>query len=288
MQELAERVAVITGAASGIGRGIAEAAAAKQMRLVLADIEPKTLDAAADALRAAGAEVAAVPTDVSDAGAVTRLGEAALDHFGAVHLVCNNAGVLVAGSLWENSLDELRWSVDVNLWGVIHGIRTFVPILLEQGGEGHIVNTASMAGLTAAPYLDIYNATKHAVVALSETLHKELAMLESGVGVSVVCPGLIQTRIMESARNQPGTGDRDPDARTLSEGGNFITGFLSAGIDDGWPPSRVADAIFDAVAAQRFYVIPAQEPVKAGLYQRLDELREERNPALPGIFSEPS
>ena len=165
-------------------------------------------------------------------------------------------------SLWENSLEELRWSVDVNLWGVIHGIRTFVPILLEQGGEGHIVNTASMAGLTAAPYLDIYNATKHAVVALSETLHKELAMLESGVGVSVVCPGLIQTRIMESARNQPGAGDRDPDARTLSEGGNFITGFLSAGIDDGWPPSRVADAIFDAITAQRFYVIPAQDPVK--------------------------
>ena len=286
MQELAGRVAVVTGGASGIGRGIAERAAREGMRLVIADVEKNALDAAAQELGAAGAEVEAVVTDVSDASAVARLAEATLDRFGAAHLVCNNAGVLVTGSLWECSLEELRWSIDVNLWGVIHGIRSFVPILLEQGGEGHVVNTASMAGVTSAPFLDVYTATKHAVVALSESLHKELGMLGSDVGTSVVCPGLIQTRIMTSERNRPGDEQRDPDLREQSEGGQMMQGFLARGIEDGWPPSRVADAIFDAVREKRFYVIPAQDEVKAGLYQRIDELRDGRNPELPSVLGD--
>jgi NADP-dependent 3-hydroxy acid dehydrogenase YdfG len=277
------RVAVVTGAASGIGRAFATRAAAEGMRVVLADVEKGALEATADELEASGAEVLAVPTDVADAAAVEALASATVDRFGGVHVVFNNAGVLVAGSLWECSLDELRWSVDVNLWGVIHGIRTFVPILLEQRGEGHVVNTASMAGLTSAPFLDIYTATKHAVVALSESLYKELRMIGSPVRASVVCPGLIQTRIMESLRNRPGARDRDPDRREHNAGGAQIARFLSDGIAGGWPPDRVADAAFAAIREERFYVIPAQDEVKAGLHARIDELRDERNPAIPHI-----
>jgi len=289
MQEFTERVAVVTGAASGIGRAFADRAAALGMRVVLADVEKKALDAAAGELAASGADVLAVPTDVSDPAAVEALARSAVDHYGGVHVVFNNAGVLVAGSIWECTLEELRWTVDVNLWGVIHGMHTFVPILLEQGVPAHVVNTASMAGLTAAPFLDIYNATKHAVVALSESLYKELVLLGSPVRASVVCPGLIRTRIMQSERNRPGASDRDPDRRELSPGGAMITQFLNDGIaadGAGWPPERVAEAAFDAIREERFYVIPAQDEVKDGMVQRIDELREGRNPGTPAILTE--
>jgi short-subunit dehydrogenase len=199
--------------------------------------------------------------------------------------VFNNAGVIVYGAIWENTLEELRWTMDVNLWGVIHGIRSFMPILLEQNLPGHIVNTASMAGLTATPYLDIYNATKHAVVALSESLYKELVMLGSPVRASVVCPGLVRTRITEAERNRPVGGTRDPDRSELSAGGAMMSKFLNDGMEDGYPPERVAEATFDAIRAERFYVIPAQDEVKAGLIQRIDELRDERNPEMPAILA---
>jgi NAD(P)-dependent dehydrogenase (short-subunit alcohol dehydrogenase family) len=289
MQEFSERVAVVTGAASGIGRAFADHAASLGMRVVLADVEKAALDAAAGELAAGGADVLAVATDVTDPAAVENLAKCTIDHFGGVHAVFNNAGVLVAGSIWECTLDELRWTVDVNLWGVIHGMRTFVPILLEQGVPAHVVNTASMAGLTAAPFLDIYNATKHAVVALSESLYKELVLLGSPVRASVVCPGLIRTRIMESERNRPAASHRDPEHRELSAGGAMISQFLRDGITkdgSGWPPERVAAAAFDAIREERFYVIPAQDEVKDGMYQRIEELREGRNPGTPAILTE--
>jgi len=286
MQEFADRVAVVTGGASGIGRAFADHAASLGMRVVLADVEKAALDTAAGEISATGADVIGVPTDVTDAAAVDALARTAVDHFGGAHIVFNNAGVIVYGSVWENTLEELRWTMDVNVWGVIHGMRSFVPILLEQNVPGHVVNTASIAGLTAAPYLDIYNVTKHAVVALSESLYKELQMLGSPVRASVVCPGLIRTRITESERNQPGTGTRDPDRSELSEGGAMMSKFLNEGIaEDGYPPERVAEATFDAIREERFYVIPAQEDVKAGMYQRLDEVRNERNPGMPGVLA---
>ena len=279
MKDFKDKVAVITGAASGIGLAMAERCAAEGMQLVLADIEPKSLDSACSRFEADGTRVLGVRTDVSDAGAVDRLAQATLERFGGAHLVFNNAGVCVTGSLWECSLHDLRWSMDVNLWGVIHGIRSFVPILLEQGEPGHVVNTASMAGVTATPYLDIYTATKHAVMALSECLYKELVLLDTPVRASVVCPGLINTRIMQSDRNRPGDPSQDPERREASAGGQTIATFLDDGTSGGgWEPPVVADAILDGVREERFYIIPAQAEIKDAMYERLDQLRDAANP----------
>ena len=181
---------------------MAERVAAEGMRLVLGDIEEGALREAERALGERGAEVLGVVTDVSDAASVRELRDRALDRFGAVHLVHNNAGVGLGGPIWEVTEEDWRWILDVNLWGVVHGVHTFVPLLIEQG-EGHVVNTASIAGLVASPFLGPYNATKQAVVGISETLFKDLQMAGSPVGVSVLCPGFVQTRIDESERNRP-------------------------------------------------------------------------------------
>ncbi len=173
------------------------------MKVVLADVEQEPLDAARDELDAAGADVLAVRTDVSDGDQVDALAAATLEHFGAVHLVCNNAGVGGGGLSWEASREDWDWVLGVNLWGVIHGIRAFVPHLVAQD-EGHVVNTASIAGFAYGPMMGPYNASKAAVVAISETLKAELAMQGSKVGVSVLCPGWVNTRIHESDRNRPG------------------------------------------------------------------------------------
>jgi NAD(P)-dependent dehydrogenase (short-subunit alcohol dehydrogenase family) len=186
----------------------------------------------------------------------------------------------VTGALWDGSLDDLRWVVDVNLWGVIHGIRSFVPPMLEQKGEGHIVSTASMAGLTSPPYLDIYAVTKWGVVAAMECLYKELLMLGSPLRASVLCPGLIKTRIMDSARNRPEDSRRDPPKPAASAGAVLMESTLRAALEGGFEPSVVAQAVFEGIRDERFYVIPSQPEVKQNLYQRLDDLREERNPGV--------
>ena len=202
MEDLQGKVAVITGGASGIGRAVADRAVAEGMKIVLADIEQGPLEAAVDDLTGNGAEALGVVTDVSDAASVRALRDRALDRFGAVHLVHNNAGIGLGGPIWEVSEADWRWILGVNLWGVVHGVAAFTPLLIEQG-EGHIVNTASIAGLIAAPFLGPYNATKQAVVAISETLYKDLQTVGAPVGVSVLCPGFVQTRIAESERNRP-------------------------------------------------------------------------------------
>ena len=202
MQDLRGKVAVITGGASGIGRAVAERAAGEGMKLVLGDIEEGPLKETVDDLTSKGAEALGVVTDVSDAASVRALRDRTLDRFGAVHLVHNNAGIGLGGPIWEVSEEDWRWILGVNLWGVIHGVATFVPVLMEQG-EGHVVNTASIAGLIAAPFLGPYNATKQAVVAISETLFKDLQAVGAPIGVSVLCPGFVQTRIAESERNRP-------------------------------------------------------------------------------------
>ncbi len=278
MKQLRDRIAVITGGASGIGFATAQALGAEGMKIVLADVEAAALEKAETELRGAGIETLAMITDVSDASAVEALAQKSFEHFGGVHVVFNNAGVIVTGSLWDNSLEELHWVLNVNLLGVIHGIRSFVPLMQKQGDEGHILSTASMAGLTSAPFLAIYNATKHAVVTLSEGLHKELDSLGSRLKVSVVCPGLIQTRIMDAGRNQPGDKGRDPEKSEATPGGALIEQFLKAGIDDGYPPSKVAEAIVEAIRTEKFYVIPSQPELVAGIEERMRDVVEQRNP----------
>jgi NAD(P)-dependent dehydrogenase (short-subunit alcohol dehydrogenase family) len=276
MRDLQGKVAVITGAGSGIGRAVADRLAAEGMRLVVADIQQDALDDAAGALRAAGAEVVAVPTDVTQLDQIEALRDAALAAFGAVHLVHNNAGVASGGRIWEVPLAAWRWVIDVDLWSVIYGMHVFAPVLLEQG-EGHIVNTSSIAGLTSPMGLGPYNVAKHGVVALSETLANELA--GTGVGVSVLCPGFVRTRIYESDRNAPpgvtelaaGSAD-DPEAVGMRE-------MLKAVIEAGLDPTIVADQVLDAVLEDRFYILTHPESV-AWVENRMTAIVEGKPPAL--------
>src|SRR5947209_10611823 len=191
MDDLQGRVAVVTGAAGGIGLGLAEAFVEAGMRVAIADVDAARLDGARQKL---GDAAIAVPTDVTDPASVDALAAATLDAFGAVHVVCNNAGVSTLGYQWEIPLDDWHWLMDVNLFGVVHGIRTFVPILLEQG-EGHVVNTASMGGLMTSAGSAAYSASKHAVIGLSKALRAELGIKSPDIGVTVMCPGEVATEM---------------------------------------------------------------------------------------------
>ncbi len=286
MRVFRDRVAVVTGGASGIGFATAQRLAAEGMRLVLADVEAAALERATQELEAKGARVLGVPTDVSRAEDVERLARRTLEHFGAVHVVFNNAGVAVTGAAWENTLADWEWVLGVNLWGVVHGVRTFVPILLRQDEPGHVVNTASMAGLTSSPGMAVYNVTKHAVVTLSETLHHDLALQNARVGVSVLCPGFTRTRIMASARNRENEGRVDPPNPAASELGARIELALRRGVDAGIPPEEVAGLVFEAIRDERFYVLPAQPEVHEALRVRMDEILARRNPATPRVLLE--
>jgi NAD(P)-dependent dehydrogenase (short-subunit alcohol dehydrogenase family) len=273
MENLQGKVAVITGAASGIGRAVATRAAAEGMKVVLADIEENALKEATDDLAANGADVIAAVTDVSDVASVRELRDRALREFGAVHLVHNNAGVGTGGPIWEVPEEDWRWILGVNLWGVVHGISTFVPLFIQQG-EGHVVNTASIAGLTTAPFLGPYNATKQAVVAVSESLYKDLEGSGiKGVGVSVLCPGFVQTRIAESNRNRPSWA---PEGDV--EGAEAMRGLIQDLVSGGIPAEQVADRVLDAVRTNTFYILTHPE-LRGALQTRFDDILEGRSPS---------
>jgi len=249
MELTAGKVAVVTGAASGIGLALAERFARAGLDVVLADVEEPALQAAAEKIAGLGAKTLAVPTDVSDEAAVNALAAAAVDRFGAVHVVCNNAGVASHADPWFGPLSAWKWVLGVNLWGVIHGVRAFLPLLAAQG-EGHIVNTASIAGLIPATGPS-YDATKHAVVAISEDLYRATNMAMLPVGVSVLCPGWVHTSIGQAERNWPQSlGEAPPRAATAE----VMVLHLQRAVDEGMAPAAVADLVADAIAASRFWV----------------------------------
>jgi NAD(P)-dependent dehydrogenase (short-subunit alcohol dehydrogenase family) len=251
----AGQVAVVTGGASGIGFGLAEAFAGRGLSVVLADVERAALDDAVRRLAERGTGVLGVVTDVSNPGQVDDLARATLDRFGRVDVICNNAGVAL-GSLrptWEIDRDGWEWVLGVNLWGVINGLRTFVPLLVEQR-HGHVVNTASLAGIATVPYLGPYTAAKHAVVGLSESLHAELADRAPGVGVTVVAPGAVRTRLRDAARNRPegSAGPRGEPEPAMS----------TPLPDHAMEPSAVATQTLIAIEAGRLHVAPGAGSTK--------------------------
>ena len=255
MKDLAGRVAVVTGGASGIGRGMAERFAASSMRVVVADVEEPPLLETVEAIRADGGEAVAVTCDVSEWQSVVALRDACTDAYGPADVLCNNAGVIGSGSVAEASLKAWEWCLGVNLWGVIHGCRAFLPAMVERG-SGHVVNTASVLGHVCSPGVVPYNVSKHGVVALSETLHMEMQAGGTGVGVTCLCPGVVSTNIMDSGRNRP--------ERLLDDGGS-----LGAFSDDdrsellaavrevyqhAMDPSVVGDMVVEAILTDRFWL----------------------------------
>ena len=267
MDQLSGGTAVITGAASGIGAAMARRFGRAGMKLVLADIEPGPLDEVAAELAGSGVEVAAFTCDVSKGADVDRLAEAAVDRFGAIHLLCNNAGVGAGGLIAQMSEDDWSWVLGVNLWGVIHGLRAFLPGMLAHGEPAHVVNTASVAGMVATPFMGAYNASKFAVVAISETLFQEMGLSGGSVGVSVLCPGWVNTRIHEASRNRPGAPSG------AADGTGLLAGVLAAGM----APDQVAEAVHDAVVNNRFYILTHPE-MTPGIERRMKAIIEGSNP----------
>lgn len=279
MESFAGKTAVITGAGSGLGLALARALAREGARLVLADINADDLAAAEEGLRAAGAECTSCVTDVAWGGSVDTLAERAKSHFGHVHLLFNNAGVTVAAPVWESSEADWQWLIGVNLMGIVHGIRSFVPDMIAHGQTGHIVNTASVAGLITPPGFSAYTVTKHAAVALSEVLYQDLMARTTQIGVSVLCPAYFPTRIADSARNRP-AALRDPDAKpgapeneTEAQVRHAVErGKLSA--DD------IARITLEGIRAGKFYILPHPN-IKPSIEKRMQDILLDRLPTNP-------
>jgi NAD(P)-dependent dehydrogenase (short-subunit alcohol dehydrogenase family) len=277
LTDFSDKIAVITGAGSGFGREFARLGHQLGMRLVLADIQQDALDATAAELRAAGATLIAERVDVSVGGDVECLARRARSAFGDIHLLFNNAGVGAGGLVWETSERDWRWVLGVNLWGVIHGIRAFVPSMLAQGSAGHVVNTASVAGLLSAPLMGVYNVSKHAVVTLTETLYHDLKLAKAQVGCSVLCPAFVPTGIHESERNRPsGAEDEAPTPSQLAARESVRKAVTSGRLT----PQDVARMTFDAIRQDRFYII-THPKILGSIGLRHQDIAELRNPSDP-------
>lgn len=282
IENFAGKTAVLTGAGSGFGLECARIGAARGMNLVLVDVQQDALDAAAAEMQAAGAQVLALRVDVSSAQQMEQLAAAVQQRFGAPHFVFNNAGVGSGGLVWESTVADWEWVLGVNLWGVIHGVRLFTPMMLAAAAQdpawrGHIVNTASMAGLLNPPNMGVYNVSKHAVVSLTETLYQDLSLVTDQVGASVLCPFFVATGIHASERNRPGelAAGQPTKSQLIGQAmtGKAVTsGKVSA--------ADVAAKVFDAVAANQFYIY--SHPKAIGSVQtRLEDVLQARNPTDP-------
>jgi len=277
------KVAVLTGAGSGFGLECARIGARLGMRLVLVDVQTDALQRATDELRAAGAEVLDQQVDVSDAAQMEHLARRVQENWGAPHFVFNNAGVAAGGLVWENSLQDWDWVLGVNLWGVIHGVRLFVPMMLQAAQadptwRGHVVNTASMAGLLTPPNMGVYTVSKHAVVALTETLYQDLALVTDQIGASVLCPYFVPTGIHQSERNRP-QSLAATQQRTRSQ---LISQAMSdKAVNSGKvSAAEVAQKVFAAVRHNQFYIY--SHPQALGAVQtRLEDVVQGRNPSDP-------
>ena len=276
MKELKGKVAAVTGAASGLGRSMALAFAGEGMDVALADVDEAGLKETETAAIAKGVRAASVRTDVSRADQVIAFRDYALGQLGGIHIVCNNAGVSPLGAVWENTRADWQWILGVNLWGVIHGVRAFTPYFIAQN-EGHIVNTASVAGLISPPGSGAYNVTKHAVVALSESLHHDLRERNSAVGVSVLCPAYVPTRITESERNRPEDLPRSEKSKETIAREAMLRKAVSSGKVSA---DQVAHAVVAAVKEERFYIV-THPRIKGAIQARMEDILEERAPRNP-------
>ena len=282
MDNFKGKTAVLTGAGSGFGLECARMAARLGMNVVLVDVQQDALDQAAQELTAQGASVLARRVDVSDASAMEQLAVQVQQRFGAPHVVFNNAGVGSGGLIWENSLADWQWVLGVNLWGVVHGVRLFTPMMLQAAQNdpdyrGHIVNTASMAGLLTAPNMGVYNVSKHAVVALSETLYQDLQLVSQQLGVSVLCPYFVPTGISQSHRNRP----NDVAAQKPTPSQLMGQAMMDKAVGSGKvSAAEVAQKVFDAVRTGQFYIY--SHPQALGLVaQRMQAVVEGTNPPDP-------
>ena len=278
MKDFKGKVAVITGGASGLGRAMADRFAREGMRIVLADVEPNALAKAEAEMKAAGAEVIGVRTDVSKAAEVEALAQKTLAAFGGVHLLANNAGVAEGGKVWDNTVADWEWVLGVNVWGVIHGVRVFTPIMLKQESEGHIINTASVAGLISPPGMGIYCVSKHAVVTLSECLHHDLAQQSAKLKCSVLCPAYVPTGIADSGRNRPADLK---ETRQKSAADLALDASLKKAVQSGkLSAADVAQKVYEAVRDERFYIL-THPKIKASIQWRMEDILQERNPTNP-------
>lgn len=277
MKDFQDKVAVVTGAASGIGRALAGKSAQEGMKVVLADIEESALKQAEEELKARGAQVLAVRTDVSQATEVESLAQLAFATYGAVHLLFNNAGVSAGTTVWESSLADWQWVLGVNLWGVIYGLHSFVPRMLAQDTQGHIVNTASAAGLMSSTGAGIYKVSKHGVVTLSETLALELAARGAKLKASVLCPEWVNTRILDAERNRPQALQNVPAEQRMSPEMAAMVEVARQLVQAGLAPSQVAEMVFDAIRQEKFYIFT--HPTTKQLVQlRMEDVLQERMP----------
>jgi NAD(P)-dependent dehydrogenase (short-subunit alcohol dehydrogenase family) len=276
------KTAVLTGAGSGFGLECARIGAKLGMNLVLVDVQQDALDQASAEMKAAGAEVLAFRLDVSNAEQMQAMSQAVFERFGAPHFVFNNAGVGSGGLIWENTVKDWEWVLGVNLWGVIHGVRLFTPMMLEAAAkdpawQGHIVNTASMAGLLNPPNMGVYNVSKHAVVSLSETLYQDLRLVSDQVGASVLCPYFVPTGISQSHRNRPAELDSEKPTRSQLIGQAMTDKAVGSGKVTA---AEVAQKVFDAMAADQFYIF--SHPRALGNVQsRMECIVQQTNPTDP-------